>query len=107
VVPSFAKPAKLGQPQFVWCWQRCASPFPTSLRRLISGEIKQHDIRAFLHSFEDDFTAVWGDVEGLNIEVGRKVRQLPLIASVEVDEPEILVLHLSSQEHESPSAVQE
>ncbi len=26
VVPSFAKPAKLGQPQFLWCWQRWASP---------------------------------------------------------------------------------
>ena len=26
MVPSFAKSAKLGQPQLIWCWQRWASP---------------------------------------------------------------------------------
>src|ERR1700722_4471613 len=31
VVPSFAKQAKLGQPQFLWCWQRWASP-PTTTK---------------------------------------------------------------------------
>ena len=60
-----------------------------------------------LHSFEDDFTAVWGNVEGANIEVGREVGQLSLGTRLQVYEPEILVLNLSSQEHERPSSVQE
>ena len=65
-----------------------------------SGEIEQHHIRTLLHSFEDDFAAVRGDVEVANVEVGSEVGQLPLGAVLQVDEPEILVLNLSSQEHE-------
>jgi hypothetical protein len=63
---------------------------------LWSGEIEQHHIRAFLHSFEGNFTAVRRDVEVANVEVGRKVGQLPLGTRLQVDEPEILMLNLSS-----------
>src|ERR1700726_2385806 len=68
------------------------------------GEIQQHYIRALLHSFENNFAAVWGDVEVSNVEVGSEVGQLPLGARLQVDEPEILMLDLSSQEHECPSS---
>ena len=61
----------------------------------------------FLHSFKNNFTAVWGDIEVANVEVGRKVGQLPLSARLQVDEPEILMLNLSSQEDEPPSSRQE
>ncbi len=47
-----------------------------AVNRLIPGEIQQYYIRVLLHSFEDDFTAVWGNVERANIEVGREVGQL-------------------------------
>jgi hypothetical protein len=63
---------------------------------LWSGEIEQHHIRALLHSFEGNFAAVRRDVEVANVEVGRKVGQLPLGARLQVDEPEILMVNLSS-----------
>jgi hypothetical protein len=69
-------------------------------------EIQQHHIRALLHSFEDNFTAVWGDVEVANVEVTSEVSQLSLGARLQVDEPEILMLNLSSQEHECQSSSQ-
>ncbi len=50
--------------------QRCALGFKAELW---TGKIQQHHIRVFLHSFEDDLTAVRGDVEGADIEVGREV----------------------------------
>jgi len=53
-------------------------------------EIHQHHIGVFLHSFKDDFTTVWGDIEIANVEVGRKVGQLPLGTRLRVDKPEIL-----------------
>jgi hypothetical protein len=56
-----------------------------------------------LHSFEDDFTSVWGNVESANIKIGREVGQLPLNSRFQVDEPEILVLNFASQKHERPS----
>ena len=70
-------------------------------------EIQQHHIGALLHSFEDNFAAVWRDVEVANVEVGSEVGQLPLGARLQVDEPEILMLNLSSQEHECSSSRQE
>jgi hypothetical protein len=66
--------------------------------RLWSGEIQQHHVRALLHSFEDKLAAIWGDVEVANAEVGSEVGQLPLDTRLQVDEPEILMLNLSSQE---------
>src|SRR6202158_2985199 len=74
---------------------------------LWSREIELHHIRALLHSFEDNFTAVWGDVEVSNVEVGSEIGQLPLGACVQVDEAEVIVLNLASQEHECPSSGQE
>src|SRR5882724_6913528 len=46
--------------------------------RLSSGEIQQHHVGALLHALEDHFTAVRGDVEIANVEIGRKVGYLPL-----------------------------
>ena len=54
---------------------------------LWSGEIQQHNIRALLHSFEDNFTAVWGDIEVANVEIGSELGQLPLDAGVKFDRP--------------------
>ena len=70
-------------------------------------EIQEHHIRALLHSFEDNFAAIRGDVEVANIEVRREVRQLPFRACLEVDDPEILVLNFSSQKNEFPPTRQE
>ena len=42
-----------------------------------------------------------------NIKIGREIGQLPLNSRFQVDEPEILVLNLSPQQHERPSSFQE
>ena len=68
------------------CRSSSKSPFQTA-RRLWSGEIQQHHIRALLHSFEHNFTAVRRDVEVTNVEVRSKFGQLPLGARLQVDEP--------------------
>src|ERR1700682_6317596 len=70
---------------------------------LASGEIQQRHIRALLHSFEDNFTTIRRDVEVANIEVGSEFGQLPLGARLQVDEPEVFMSNLSSQEHECSS----
>jgi hypothetical protein len=49
------------------------------------GEIQQHHIGAFLHSFEGNFTAARRDVEVVNVEVGSEVGQLPLGVCLQVD----------------------
>jgi hypothetical protein len=66
----------------------------------LSREVQQHDIRALLHSFDYHFTAVWGDVEVAYVEVGGEIGQLPLGTCLQIDEPEIFMSNLSSQEHE-------
>ena len=38
-----------------------------------SRQIQQCYIRLFLHSFQDDFTAIRGNIECADIEVGREV----------------------------------
>jgi Sodium:dicarboxylate symporter family len=81
-----------------FCNQRQASE--SGLR---PGEVQKHDFRVFLHSFKDNFVAIWGDVEVAYVEVGSEVGQLPLGACLQVDPPEILMLNLSSQEHECSS----
>ena len=60
-----------------------------------------------LHSFEDNFATVWGDVKVLNVEVRSEVGQLPLGARLQIDEPEIFMLNVSSQLNECPSIGQE
>jgi hypothetical protein len=70
----------------------------TATKASRSRKIQHHHIGTLLDSFQDDFPAVWGEVEIANIEVGRKIRQLPLGARVQIDEPEILMLYLSPQD---------
>src|SRR4029077_8290788 len=74
---------------------------------LSPGQIQEHHIRAFLLSLEDNFTTIGGNVKVADVEVGSEVGQLPFVARVQVDEPEVLMLNLSSQEHECPSSLQE
>jgi hypothetical protein len=50
--------------------QRCALGFKAELW---TRKIQQHHIRVFLHLLEDDLSAVRGDVEGSDIEVGSEV----------------------------------
>ena len=38
-----------------------------------SRKIQQQHIGALLHSFEDNFAAIWGDVEVVNVEVSGQV----------------------------------
>jgi len=75
--------------------------------RLWSRKIQQHHFRAFLHSLENNFAAVWRDVEVANVEVQRNAGQLPFGARLQINEPEIFMLNLSSQEHERASSRQE
>jgi hypothetical protein len=50
------------------------SPDSTGIEaELWSGKIQEHHIRTFLYSFEDNFVAVWGDVEVSNVEFWREV----------------------------------
>jgi hypothetical protein len=72
----------------------------TATKASRSRKIQHHHIGTLVDSFQDDFAAVWGEVEIANIEVGRKIRQLPFRGCVQVDEPEILVLDLSPQDQE-------
>lgn len=70
-------------------------------------QIEECDVGEILDSLEDDFVAVWGDVEIANVEVWREVGQLALGARVEVNEPEILVLNFTAQENERAATGQE
>src|SRR6266498_1997365 len=51
--------------------------------------------------------AIWRDVEVAHVEVGREVRELTLRAGFQVEQPEILVRDLSSQDNQRPSVRQE
>jgi hypothetical protein len=44
----------------------------------------------FLRPLEHNLMAIRGDVEIVYVEIGGEVRQLPLSAGLDVDEPEIL-----------------
>ena len=72
-------------------------------QRLWPGEIHQHHIGALLQSLEDNFTSVRRDVEVAYVEVRSEVGQLPLGASLQIHEPEILVLNISLQKQERTS----
>ena len=50
-----------------------------------SGEIQQCYLRTILHSFENEFLAVWRQIKVANVEVRRQVGQLLLSASLQVD----------------------
>ena len=69
-------------------------------------QLEQHNIRACLRAFQDNLTAICGDVVVANIELRGKIGQLSLGARCQIAEPEILVLHLSAQEHERFSSTQ-
>src|SRR5262249_3191349 len=75
------------------------------LFRLQIGKIQQHHVRALLCSFEDNFMAVWGDVEIANVEVRTKIGQLPLSAVLQVKQPKILMLDLPAEQHECASTI--
>ena len=77
-----------------WFWRE--DP-PLAQTRSSSREVHQQYMRALLHSFEDNVTAIRGDVEVANVEVLSEVGQLPLGAGLEINEPEILVLNFSAQ----------
>ena len=49
------------------------------------GKLDEHDLRMFLHSFQNHFAAIRGNVEVADVEVGRKIRQLPLRAGFGVN----------------------
>ena len=70
-------------------------------------KIQQHHIRMLLHSFDDNFPAIRGDIEVANVEAGSEPGQLALGTGLQVDEPNVLVLNLSSQKHERLSSGQE
>ena len=53
-----------------------------------------------LHSFEDNFMTILGDVEVANVKVGSEVGQLAFGPGFKIDQPEILMLNLTSQEHD-------
>ena len=76
-------------------------------RGLQVRQVQQDDIGALLRSFQDNFAAVWGDVEVANIEIRSEIGQLPLGGGPEVDEPEILVVNLSAKQHEPSVSRQE
>jgi hypothetical protein len=68
------------------------------------GQIQKHHVGALLHPFDYNFATIREDVEVANVEVGGKVGQLPLGACLQVDQPEILMLDLSSKQNERPSS---
>ena len=83
-------------------------PVPLPMEsRLWPGQIKKNDIRLLLNSFENNVTAVRGDVEIANIKIDGQVGNLPFGTRIEVNRPEILMLNIASQEHQGPSAWKE
>ncbi len=70
--------------------------------RIIAGGDRAEPRRSAPQSFENNVTAVRRDVE-----VGSDVGQLPLGAGLQVEEPEIFMLDLPSQEHKCPPSGQE
>src|SRR5450432_2489067 len=83
--PAFARRCR---PQ----WLKVGKP---NLRAL---QIKEHQIRTLLQSFDDHFPTVWRDIQILNVVFGSEVSQLPFGSRLKVDEPEILMLDLPTQE---------
>ena len=68
-----------------------------------AGQVRQNDLGALLHSFEDDLATVWREVEVLQVEVGGKIGQLALRACWQINEPKILMADLPAQEHQRTS----
>jgi hypothetical protein len=58
--------------------------------------IDQPDVGVLAHAIEDDLPAVGSEVEVTNREVQTEVGQLAFGPVFEIDEPEVLVLDLSS-----------
>ncbi len=79
----------------------------TEWRRLRSRQIQQHYVRAILHAFENNITTVGRDIKVANIELMTESRQLSLRTRLHIDEPQILMSNLSSQEHNFPSSSEE
>ncbi len=59
----------------------------TRFSRLWLGKIKQDYIRVPLHSFENNFAAIPGDVKVANVEVRREIGQLTLGTGLQINEP--------------------
>src|ERR1700733_3532505 len=71
------------------------------------GKIQHDYVGTVLHPLQNNFMAVWRNVEVVDFEVGSQVGQLPLSACLPVDNPEIFVLYFSPQNHEGPSSGKE
>jgi len=50
----------------------------------LPSKVDEHNVRTFLHPFQDNFTAVWGNVEVPSVEIAWHVGQLPLSAGLRV-----------------------
>lgn len=79
----------------------------TLVGSIVPRAIDEYDIGVFLYALEDDFPAVWRNVEIPNVEVGGQVSQLALCSGVEIDEPQVLVFYLSAHRDKCASAVKE
>src|SRR5947209_11176916 len=60
-----------------------------------------------LHSLKNNFTAVRREVKIAHVKIGRKVGQLSLGPRIQIEDPQILMLNFTAEEHEPPSAGQE
>ncbi len=69
-------------------------------RGLWARKIKQRNVRAILYAFQNKFVAVGGDVEVANVEIRWEISQFTFGPGVQVDEPQILMFDVSSQDHE-------
>src|SRR5690242_17076031 len=67
-------------------------------RLSVSGQFEQDDLRLFVDPIKDDLTTVPADVEVDNCRTTIKVRQLPFVAALEIERPEVLLRNVSLQE---------
>src|SRR5262245_34502637 len=73
----------------------------TAVLLLLFGNINKDNVGVFFNPAEDDFSAIRGDVEVIDNEFAAKVRELTLLPTNKVNQPEILVPNVALQHKET------
>src|SRR5436305_439007 len=66
----------------------------------MSRKFQEHDIRTLLNAFQYNLTPVRRKIKFPNVEIGREPGQLPLRTGLEINQPEVFVLYLSSEQNQ-------
>ena len=75
----------------------------TAVLLLLFGNSDKDNVGVLFNSAEDDFSAIRGNVEVIDNEFAAKVRELTLLSTNKVNQPEILVPNVALQDEETLS----